>query len=150
MNKLFKFLILILMIHACSYERVYLNQNYNFKFENISSEGNEEINKSIINFLESNTNGDVKYNLYFKTTKNREIVTSDTKGDPKIYKLVLTLQYEIDQNGNKIIQDKIIKQMTYNTIKDKYELSQYEINIMKNLSENLSKDILFAVKVLNK
>ena len=150
MNKLFKFLILILMINACSYERVYLNQNYNFKFENISSEGNEEINKSIINFLESNTNGDVKYNLNFKTTKNREIVTSDTKGDPKIYKLVLTLQYEVDQNGNKIIQDKIIKQMTYNTIKDKYELSQYEINIMKNLSENLSKDILFAIKVLSK
>ena len=48
-----------------------------------------------------------------------------------------------------IIDDKISKQITYNSIKDKFELSQYENNVIKNLSNNISNDILFAVEVFN-
>ena len=149
MNKILKIFILIFILNACSYEPVYLNKNFNFKFAEINSEGNSKINSFIKIFLQNNINGEEKYNLYFKTIKKREIVTSDTKGDPLIYKLIINLEYQIVKNKKKIIQDKIIRQATYNSIKDKYELSQYEDNIIKNLSDNISKDILFAVKLLN-
>ena len=84
------------------------------------------------------------------TIKKREIVTSDTKGDPKIYKLILNLKYEKYKNGELVTQDKLEKQISYNSIKDKYELSQYEDNILKNLSTNLTNDILFALEILIK
>ena len=87
MNKFFKILILILILQACTYEPVYLNKNYNFRFSNINLLGDEQINNSIKDFLINNSNGNKSYNINLNTTKKREIVTSDSKGDPKIYKL---------------------------------------------------------------
>ena len=51
MNKIFKFLALIVLIQSCTYEPVYLNKNYNFKFAKISTEGDGRNNNSIKNFL---------------------------------------------------------------------------------------------------
>ena len=150
MNNIFKFLAIILLLQSCGYEPVYLNKNYNFKFEEITSEGDVKINNSIKKFLKNNTNGDKNYNLYFKTFKRKEIVTSDTKGDPKIYKLIINLEYQVEHNGEKILDDQISKQITYNSIKDKYKLSQYEDNLIKSLSNSISQDILFALKISNK
>lgn len=149
MNKLFKFIILILILQACSYEPIYLNKNYNFQFSNINLLGDEQINKKIKNFLIYNANGDKSYGINLKTSKKREIVTSDSKGDPKIYKIIINLKYQIYQNEKEIKQDQIYKQVTYKSIKDKFELSQYENNILKNLSDNISKEILLAVKILS-
>ena len=149
MNKLFKFIILILILQACSYEPIVLNKNYNFQFSNINLLGDEQINKKIKNFLIYNANGDKSYGINLKTSKRREIVTSDSKGDPKIYKIIINLKYQIYQNEKEIKQDQIYKQVTYKSIKDKFELSQYENNILKNLSDNISKEILLAVKILS-
>ncbi len=149
MNNIFKFFAIILLLQSCAYEPVYLNKNYNFKFLEIISDGDVKINNSIKNYLKNNTSGSENYNLYFKSLKRKEIVTSDTKGDPKIYKLIINLQYQVSLNGKKIIEDQIIKGTTYNNIKDKYELTQYENNVINNLSDNISRDILFAIKTLN-
>ena len=150
MNNIFKFFVIILLLQSCAYEPVYLNKNYNFKFEEITSEGDVKINNSIKNFLKNNTNGDKSYNLYFKSIKRKEIVTSDTKGDPTIFKLIVELQYQLNHNNKKINEDVIIKQIKYNSIKDKFELSQYEDNLIKNLSNIIAQDILFSTKILNK
>tara|TARA_B100000161_G_scaffold264287_1_gene237229 strand:- start:291 stop:740 length:450 start_codon:yes stop_codon:yes gene_type:complete len=149
MNNFFKFLAMIFLLQSCAYEPVYLNKNYNFKFLEIISDGDVKINNSIKNYLKNNTNGSENYNLYFKSLKRKEIVTYDTKGDPKIYKIIINLQYQVSLNGKKIIEDQIIKGTTYNNIKDKYELTQYENNVINNLSDNISRDILFAIKTLN-
>ena len=149
MNNFFKFLAMIFLLQSCAYEPVYLNKNYNFKFLEIISDGDVKINNSIKNYLKNNTNGSENYNLYFKSIKRKEIVKYDTKGDPKIYKIIINLQYQVSLNGKKIIEDQIIKGTTYNNIKDKYELTQYENNVINNLSDNISRDILFAIKTLN-
>tara|TARA_B100002051_G_C16365352_1_gene453126 strand:+ start:30 stop:479 length:450 start_codon:yes stop_codon:yes gene_type:complete len=149
MNNFFKFLAMIFLLQSCAYEPVYLNKNYNFKFLEIISDGDVKINNSIKNYLKNNTSGSENYNLYFKSLKKKEIVTYDTKGDPKIYKIIINLQYQVSLNGKKIIEDQIIKGTTYNNIKDKYELTQYENNVINNLSDNISRDILFAIKTLN-
>ena len=149
MIKSFKFLVIVLILQACAYQPVHLNKDYNFKFVEISTDGDKQINNLIRSFLTSNTNDGKNYKIKFKTLKKKEVVTSDTKGDPEIYKLIINLNYQIFMDGQKIIDDQISKQITYNSIKDKFELSQYENNIIKNLSSNISNDILFAVEILN-
>ena len=149
MNKFFKFLILILILQGCTYEPIYLNKNYNFRFSNINLLGDEQINNIIKNFLIYNTNGEEIYSVNLNTSRKREIVSSDSKGDPKIYKIIINLKYQLYQNEKEIKQDQISKHVTYKSIKDKFELSQYEDNIIKNLSDNISKEILLAVKILS-
>ena len=149
MNKFFKFLMLILILQACTYEPIYINKNYNFRFSNINLLGNEQINKKIKNFLIYNASGDKSYSINLETSKKREIVTSDSKGDPKIYKIIINLKFQLYQNEKEIKKDQISKQVTYKSIKDKFELSQYENNIINNLSDNISKEILLAVKIIS-
>ncbi len=149
MIKSFKFLVIILMLQSCAYQPVHLNKNYNFKFVEISTDGDKQINNLIKGFLKSNTDGGKNYKIHLKTKKKREVVTSDTKGDPEIYKLEINLDYQVFKDGKQIIEDQISKQITYNSIKDKFELSQYENNIIKNLSNNISNDVLFAIEILN-
>ncbi len=149
MIKSFKFLIIVLILQSCAYQPVHLNKNYNFKFVEINADGNKQINNFLKNSLTNNINGNKNYKLNLVTVKKREVVSSDTKGDPKIYKLIIELNYQVYEDEKQIIDDKISKQITYNSIKDKFELSQYENNVIKNLSNNISNDILFAVEVFN-
>ena len=59
--------------------------------------------------------------------------------------LKISLNYEILLNEKVILKDKIQKQITYNNIKDKYELAKYEDLMILNLSENLSDEILVSI-----
>ena len=149
MIKFFKLLILMMMFFGCSYVPVHINKDFNFQIIEINFEGEKFINEIIRNKLERNETGEKKYRIYYKTTKTKEIVSSDTKGDPKIFKLKINLEYIVYDEDKKIFENNIIKQISYDSIDDKYELSQYEENILKNLSNKISEDILFSIKLLN-
>lgn len=149
MIKFFKLLILMMMFFGCSYVPVHINKDFNFQIIEINFEGEKFINEIIRNKLEINETGEKKYRIYYKTTKTKEIVSSDTKGDPKIFKLKINLEYIVYDEDKKIFENNIIKQISYDSIDDKYELSQYEENILKNLSNKISEDILFSIKLLN-
>ena len=55
-----------------------------------------------------------------------------------------------DNSEKNIYEDTAVKQATYNNITDKYELSQYENNITKILSENIAEELLLSIKSLGK
>lgn len=150
MSKILKFFIVLVMFHACSYEPMLSKKNYDFEFDNIISSGESKINEIIKKNLETKTNGKKKFNIYYETRKSREIVSSNSKGDPKNYKLQILLNYEVSINGESLLKDKILKQTTYNNISDKYELSQYEDNIIQSLSKNISDEILFSLKTVDR
>ena len=149
MSKFFKLLLIIFFLKSCSYQPIHLNKNFNFQFSDISFEGEKKINELIKRTLLSSTSGEIKYDLFFKSKKIKEIIKSDTKGDPKIFRIIVNVNYKVLKNGEQILQNKSVKQSTYNSINDKYELTQYENNILRSLSDNISSEILFSIKVLN-
>lgn len=148
MNKVIKILILLFTLQGCSFEPILTNKNFDFRFENISSSGNEKINEIIKNNLLSRTSGNKKYKINLYSKKNVQTVSSDSKGDPKIYKLNIEVDYNVLLDEKNIYENTITKQATYNNITDKYELLQYENNITKSLSKNISEELLFSIKTL--
>lgn len=75
-------------------------------------------------------------------------ISSNEKGDPTVFELSVNLNYEI-YNENSLLNKNIIqKKITYNNIKDKFELLKYEENIIKSLSENISDEILRSISSL--
>lgn len=150
MIKFFKFLTLLIIISGCSYIPLHSNKNFDFEIIDINFEGDKTINEIVMNNLKKKTTGDNKYSIYYKTSKIKETVSSDLKGDPKIFKLKINLYFKLYQDGKNIFENTLIKQTSYNSINDKYELSQYESNILKNLSNNISDEILFSIKLLNR
>ena len=148
MNKVLKILILLFTLQGCSFEPILINKNFDFRFENINSSGDEKINEIIKNNLLSRTNGNKNYKINLNSKKNIQIVSSDSKGDPKIYKLQIKVDYNVLLDEKNIYENTVIKQATYNNITDKYELLQYENNITKSLSKNISEELLFSIKTL--
>jgi len=148
MNKVLKILILLFTLQGCSFEPILINKNFDFRFENINSSGDEKINEIIKNNLLSRTSGNKNYKINLNSKKNIQTVSSDSKGDPKIYKLQIKVDYNVLLDEKNIYENTVIKQATYNNITDKYELLQYENNIIKSLSENIAEELLFSIKTL--
>ena len=148
MNKVIKILILLFILQGCSFEPILKNKNFDFRFENINSSGDEKINEVIENNLLSRTSGNKKYKINLNSEKNIQTVSSDSKGDPKIYKLQIIVDYNVLLDEKNVYENTVTKQATYNNITDKYELLQYENNITKSLSKNIAEELLFSIKTL--
>ena len=145
MNKIIFTVIAIFFLKACSYEPILLNKKYDFQLNDINATGDKEINRVLIDKLKNKTNGSKIFNLNLISKKNEKILSYDGKGDPLILELKISLNYEILLNEKVILKDKIQKQISYNNIKDKYELAKYEDLMILNLSENLSDEILVSI-----
>ena len=150
MNKFFQISALIFILTSCAYEPLLLNKKYDFYFSNIITNGNNEVNKIIKNSLlnRGNATSNQKYDLYIESEKEKEIISSNSKGDPTVYKVNVYVKYKLEKNGKNIYEDTAARQATYNNINDKFELLQYEENIIKNLSQNISSNILVSITAL--
>ena len=142
--------LIFIVLSACSYEPILSNKKYDFQFVNIYFEGDNKINKVIKSDLVRKSNGYIRYDLKFKTVKYKEIVSSNEKGEPTVYKIKIDTSYTLVEKNKNILDNKISKQIVYNNIDDKFELSQYEDNILNNLAYNISSEILMSVTALNK
>lgn len=153
MNKIFRILfVLVFFISGCSYEPIFMSKKYDFKFEEIISEGDINVNKIIKkNLLERSSEiSEINYILNIISKREKEVISSNTKGDPLVYKLKVNLKYYLYLNDKLIIENEIVKQTNYNNSNDKFELSKYEDNILKNLSESISSELLASITTLKK
>lgn len=153
MNKTIQILfVLIFLISGCSYEPIFMSKKYDFKFEEIISEGDINVNKIIKkNLLERSSEiSEINYILNIISKREKEVISSNTKGDPLVYKLKVNLKYYLYLNDKLIIENEIVKQTNYNNSNDKFELSKYEDNILKNLSESISSELLVSITTLKK
>ena len=135
MNKFLLLIVSIFILSACSYEPILLKKNYDFEFNKIEFSGDKTVNEIIKNRISRVSSGNKKYNIYYNSKIEKSVVSSNEKGDPTIFNLNIDLEYEITDEDKVIIKNKISKQSTYNDIKDKFELSNYEINSIKSLAK---------------
>ncbi len=148
MSKFFIITIILALLNGCSYEPIFSNKEYDFKFVNINFEGDKKINNNIKSKLTNKTDVGKKFDIFFKSRKEKKIVSSNEKGDPKIYKLKIYVEYILEKDGKKVFDDMIIEQVNYNNMTDKFKLSQRENNIIDDLSNNIASRIIVTVATL--
>ena len=152
MSRLIKLSFVLFVLSGCAYEPVLLKKNYNFYFTKVESEGEKEINKVIKQTFTENTKIESTNNfeIFFSSKLNKDIVASNKKGEPTIYKINISLNYKLKNDNAIIFENEILKQVTFNNIDDKFELLKYEENIVENLSKRFAEDILISVATLTK
>ena len=139
--KLFFFLFLI----GCSYEPILLNKNPNFQFVEITTKGDKKVNKFIKKNLSEQNREGTKYNILINSKKEKEIISSDSKGDPKVFKIKVNVIYDVVQNEDIIISNNSLEEITYNNIKDKLELLKVEENILKTIARKVTNQISISI-----
>ena len=148
LNKIIIFFLLFI-ITACSYKPIFLEKSYDFEIKEIFLTGDKDINRTIKNklkFIKTNQNKSKKsYNINIESTKNREIVSKDSKGDPVKFEINILVQYKIINNNNILLISEIEKKSVYNNDADQFKLEQTEDIILQNLSESIGNTIISSI-----
>ena len=149
MKKIIFTILIFLFASSCGYQPlVFKNTDISVKLDELG--GNSKINYIIKNRLKIYEEKNNNYNLEIVDSNINKIVASmDTKGNPKSYQLSVKLIINLKENTNIIIKDKnFIAKTNYNTISSKFDLKKYEGNLIENLTEKISDEIILYIQTL--
>ena len=147
MNKISNYILILslLLLTNCGYQAVLNNQNYQFSINVNKINGDQKINSLIINRLKQLEKKEKIYNLNLTSNKEKLIISKDSKGDPSIFEIKINVNYVVKKDEEILISNKINKKTTYNNITDKFELENYEKNIINNLVSEISDNIMLSI-----
>ena len=147
MNKILNYILIffLFILLSCGYKPVLTNKNYTFSISPKDISGDQKINSIIIEKFNSLGGEEEEFYVSLSTTKERNIISKDSKGDPAIFELIINVNYNVERKEKILFQKNISKKTTYNNISDKFELDSYEKNIINNLSIDISDRIIFSI-----
>ncbi len=146
-----KILILfIFLIASCDYQPIYVNKNLkNFVFQKINLEGDISINRKIVNSisLEENSSDEKLNEILISSNFNILETSKNSKGQTETYRSIISVEIKISKN-NEIIKRKVFSnESSYNKKENKFELTQYQSNIMNNLINKTIEDIILFLNI---
>ncbi len=149
--KIYLILLLVILITGCSYRPILSKQNYNFSVEKVELNGDKEVNHIIKERLINlkNQNSKNKYYVQIETSKVKNIISNDSKGDPSKLEIVISSTFQISNSEKLLIKRKVKMKNTYNNISDKLKLKKYELFIVNNLSQRISDSLISTIANIN-
>ena len=70
----------------------------------------------------------------------------DSKGDPSKKKLSINVNLKVKNESDNVLTSKNFnEEFSYDVQSDKFNMSQYEDNIISNLNNKISNDIIFLL-----
>ena len=144
-----KILILLLFfLSNCGYQPLYSKkESFNLTAKKLELIGDIKINKRIIDALSIEERDERFQNNKIILENNKSIVeTSRNKqGQPDSYKMTLNFKLSIIDKNNNLNEKIINEEFSYKNKDNKFDLSEYEINLEQNLIDNIiSKLSIFA------
>ena len=149
MTKKITLLLVIFLIWGCGYQPIYLkNINSEQKIKTITLNGDQKINKIIINSLgiKEDRNLPTEYSLILKSLKKIDIISKDKTGNPLAYKTSIIVNFSLTEKERIIKQKEFVSSFTYNDTDNKFNLSQYQKNIELNLINEISEKIFIYLR----
>ena len=143
-KKFIQIFLILFLLTSCGYSPIYSNKNVNFSILDLKTSGNSMLNQIIKNRLKSykNSNAEKKYNLMVDTNVEKIIVSKDTKGNPKIFRIILKSKIQVSDPDGTTKEKSFSKSIDYNNKSKKSELKNYENEVTKNLAEKISEEII--------
>tara|TARA_Y100000996_G_scaffold116632_1_gene86755 strand:- start:634 stop:1092 length:459 start_codon:yes stop_codon:yes gene_type:complete len=151
MNKILNYILIFFLftLSSCDYKPILSYKNYKFSINVDKITGDEKVNSIITNNLNNLKGNEKEFYVTLSSKKEKNIISKDSKGDPSIFELIINVNYNVKLNGEIIIENNILRKTTYNNISDKFELENYEKNMIDNLSRNISDRIIFSISEIN-
>ena len=147
-KNLIKFIIFLFFISGCGYNPIFSSKNSSFVVYELTTTGNTKLNKIINGRLNNykGLDGSKKFSLTIETSLNKEIISRNSKGNPKTYRINLKSNLLVkDLEGN--VKKKLFsKSVDYNNKSNKSDLKKYENETSKNLAEKISAEIIIYLQ----
>ena len=133
-------LITVFLLTGCGFKPIYSTNKTNFAITDIELFGENKISQKIKNQLknyQSTKNKNKFYNIKIHSDKTKNILTKDSKGNPKILEIKITVELIRMENGEVKYKRDFIENFNYNNSSNKFDLNQYEKTIEKNLIDKI-------------
>tara|TARA_B100001057_G_scaffold385857_1_gene392683 strand:- start:2799 stop:3248 length:450 start_codon:yes stop_codon:yes gene_type:complete len=143
-------LALLFILTSCGFEPIYLNKDItSLEFKKISLEGDENINKKIINGLKlkENTTNENLSEVSIQTLYNINEASKNSKGIVETYITSLSINLNIIKNDGSLTNKNFVKNFLYNNKNNKFELVKYQQEIKQNLIDEIIKEIVLFLNV---
>ena len=143
-KKLIRIFIILFLLTGCGYTPIYSNKDINFSILDLKTSGNNMVNQIIENRLRNykNSNAEKKLNLMVDTNFEKIIVSKDSKGNPKIFRIILKSKIIVSNTEGVTKEKSFSKSLDYSNKSKKSELKSYENEATKNLTEKISEEII--------
>lgn len=149
--KIYLILLLVILITGCSYKPILSKQNYDFSVEKVELNGDKEVNyiikERLINLKNQNTKN--KYYVQIETSKIKNIISNDSKGDPSKLEIIISSTFQISNSEKLLITRNVKMKNIYNNNSDKLKLKKYELFIINNLSQKISDSLISTIVNIN-
>ena len=147
-----KYLFIFFFLLSCGYTPIYqTDQNSKIRLDIINYSGDKKLGRSITKGIErlKNNKSDNIYDLNLIGSKEESIASKDKKGNISTYKMLIEVDFNLEsKENNKIFSKKFIKETTYNSMNNKFELSQYKLNLEKNMISQILQDINIYLNII--
>tara|TARA_B100000787_G_scaffold148537_1_gene120051 strand:+ start:837 stop:1301 length:465 start_codon:yes stop_codon:yes gene_type:complete len=146
-----KFLLLFfLFLSSCGYEAIHSKNNLgdsNFSINKINFIGNRVVNLKIKERLNGYilNKKDKKFSLDISSVSKKTILAKNISGDPISFKNTTIVNIVIlteDKFKNNL---QIVESFNYNNSTNKFDLKQYETEIINNLAQTISDKLIFKL-----
>ena len=134
--------IILLFQTSCGYTPIYSTSNFELKINKINYTPNI-LNKQIVQTLSSlsNPSGSKEYDININTFNEKNIVSKNSKGETIIFEKKIILEIEL-YNEEDRYNRKFSSKINYNNNDNKFELNQYEIEIEKQIIDDLIEEVI--------
>ena len=147
-----KYLFIFFFFLSCGYTPIYqTDQNSKIRLDIINYSGDKKLGRSITKGIErlKNNKSDNIYDLNLIGSKRESVASKDKKGNISTYKMLIEVDFNLEsKENNKIFSKKFIKETTYNSMNNKFELSQYKLNLEKNMISQILQDINIYLNII--
>ena len=151
MKSLISIIVLSIFLTSCGFKPIYGSKNSNFEIIKIKNKNENKNSFALEKMVMSLSNKDAIRKIKIEINYNQSITTilKDSKGDPSKKKLSINVNLEVKDEKDYVLTNKNFnEEFSYDVQSDKFNMSQYEDNITKNLSNKISNDIIFLLGTL--
>mgnify|MGYP006105296117 FL=1 len=152
MKKLLSFLCFLFIFSCSGYEPIFSTKDMNFNIDKIENIDNGKTTKEIIRSIRSYklNNSKKNYSLKINSTKKNKITSRDSKGDPLTYRITIDVKVDVLKDDQILLLNTINfkKEFIYNYQKNQFELGQYKKDIIQNLINKVSEEIILKLQLI--
>tara|TARA_Y200000002_G_scaffold169872_1_gene140114 strand:+ start:450 stop:923 length:474 start_codon:yes stop_codon:yes gene_type:complete len=151
MIKLKKIIIFIIistfLLYSCGFQSVYSVKNTNFRFSEIKTNG-QNVSINLRNNLSNYYSLDIDkidYKINLNLSKNRTVKSKNKKGEALVYSIIINGDILIYRNEDLLSTIIVNEFFDYQNTSNKFDLSEYEKNIERNLILNIANDLIIKI-----
>ena len=151
MKSLITIIILSTILSNCGFKPIYSSKNSNFEIIEITNKNKNKNSFAIEKIIMSLSNKDAKskVKLVMDYKQSEKTILKDSKGDPSQKKLIINVNLSVkNEKDNTLVNKNFREEFNYTVQSDKFNMSKYEDNIISNLSNRISDDIIFLLGTL--